>query len=120
LRAGAKSKENPASNDDAMNVRSLVIGVIAVAVALFAATAAHATVYPEADYQDEARIRYFDAHNHIGGILPSSAYANMPAYAGSFSDPNQKVSLADKQQTMQASPLRSKRWGNPCRSSRSY
>ena len=31
--------------------------------------------------------QYFDAHNHIAGILPYYAYANLPAYVGSFSDP---------------------------------
>jgi hypothetical protein len=79
-----------------MNARSLAIGVIAVALTLCAASAARAVVYPEADYQEFARVRYFDAHNHIGGILPYYAYANLPAYVGSFSDANQKVSLADK------------------------
>jgi hypothetical protein len=80
-----------------MNAGKLALLVLALSAALIGTpSVAHAAVYPEADYQEYARVRYFDAHNHIAGILPYYAYANMPSYVASFSDPTQKVSLTDK------------------------
>jgi hypothetical protein len=40
--------------------------------------------------------RYFDAHNHITGVLPYYAYANLPAFIASLSHPQQTVSLVDR------------------------
>jgi hypothetical protein len=79
-----------------MNLRELAIALGAAAIVLLGANAARATVYPESDWQSNARVLYFDAHNHISGVLPYYAYANMPAYVSSFSDPSTKVSLSDK------------------------
>ncbi len=39
---------------------------------------------------------YFDAHNHITGVLPYVAYANPSAFAASLSDPARSVSEADR------------------------
>jgi hypothetical protein len=39
---------------------------------------------------------YFDAHNHITGILPYQAYANLPAYVAEFSDPKRTIGVADR------------------------
>lgn len=39
---------------------------------------------------------YFDAHNHITGILPYEAYANLPAFIEKFSNPNEIVSVNDR------------------------
>ena len=80
-----------------MNAGKLTLLSLGLTAALLStATVAYAAVYPEADYQEYARVRYFDAHNHIAGILPYYAYANLPAYVAGFSDPTQKVSLTDK------------------------
>ncbi len=40
--------------------------------------------------------QYFDAHNHITGILPYQAYANLPAYIATLSDPRARVSYEDR------------------------
>ncbi|MGC1380865.1 MAG: hypothetical protein WA814_07550 [Candidatus Baltobacteraceae bacterium] len=40
--------------------------------------------------------RYFDAHNHISGILPYYAYADLPAFIAGFSNPAARVSAADR------------------------
>ena len=80
-----------------MNAGKLVFFALGLGGALCsAATVARAAIYPEASYQEFARVRYFDAHNHIAGILPYYAYANLPAYVAGFSDPTQKVGLIDK------------------------
>ena len=36
-----------------------------------------------------AGVRYFDAHNHLSGILPYYAYADLPAFIESLSNPRQ-------------------------------
>lgn len=41
-------------------------------------------------------VSYFDAHNHLSGILPYQAYANLPAYVASFSDSKRGVGVADR------------------------
>jgi hypothetical protein len=41
-------------------------------------------------------VSYFDAHNHITGILPYEAYANLPAYVAEFSDPKRSVAFEDR------------------------
>jgi len=39
---------------------------------------------------------YFDAHNHITGILPYQAYANLPAFIATFSNPREQVNYDDR------------------------
>ncbi len=39
---------------------------------------------------------YFDAHNHITGVLPYYAYADLPAFIAGLSQPQVTVSLADR------------------------
>jgi len=41
-------------------------------------------------------IRYFDAHNHLSGILPYYAYADLPAFIESLSNPGKLVSVEDR------------------------
>jgi hypothetical protein len=41
-------------------------------------------------------VSYFDAHNHISGILPYEAYANLPAYIAGFSNRNESVGFDDR------------------------
>jgi hypothetical protein len=41
-------------------------------------------------------VSYFDAHNHISGILPYEAYANLPAYIAEFSNRNERVGFDDR------------------------
>jgi hypothetical protein len=79
-----------------VNLRTFGIAVAALAAVLLAAGGARASVYPESDWQDGSRVRYFDAHNHLAGVLPYYAYANLPAYVAEFSDPSKSVSLADR------------------------
>jgi hypothetical protein len=43
-----------------------------------------------------ASAEYFDAHNHFTGILPYYAYANLPAFIESLSNPHASVSFADR------------------------
>jgi hypothetical protein len=43
-----------------------------------------------------ARAEYFDAHNHFTGILPYYAYANLPAFIESLSNPRATVSFDDR------------------------
>ena len=40
-------------------------------------------------------VSYFDAHNHISGILPYAAYANLPAFVAGFDDAR-SVNVADR------------------------
>jgi hypothetical protein len=40
--------------------------------------------------------QYFDAHNHLSGVLPYYAYANLPAFVASFSNPRESVSVEDR------------------------
>ncbi|HTA38935.1 MAG TPA: hypothetical protein VK760_07660 [Candidatus Acidoferrales bacterium] len=79
-----------------MNLRTFGIIGIAIVATVCCVLEARAAVYPETSYQEFARVRYFDAHNHLAGVLPYYAYANLPAYVAGFSDPTQKVSLTDK------------------------
>jgi hypothetical protein len=79
-----------------MKLRTFALALAALAAFVATAAGARATVYPQSDWQDGATVRYFDAHNHIAGILPYFAYANLPAYVSSFSDPAVKVSVTDK------------------------
>jgi hypothetical protein len=39
---------------------------------------------------------YFDAHNHITGILPYQAYANLPAFIATFTNPREQVNYDDR------------------------
>jgi hypothetical protein len=39
---------------------------------------------------------YFDAHNHVTGVLPYQAYANLPAFIASLSNPRERVSYDDR------------------------
>jgi hypothetical protein len=39
---------------------------------------------------------YFDAHNHITGILPYQAYANLPAFIATFTNPREQVTYDDR------------------------
>jgi hypothetical protein len=39
---------------------------------------------------------YFDAHNHITGVLPYYAYANLPAFIDSLSTPGRQVGFDDR------------------------
>lgn len=41
-------------------------------------------------------VLYFDAHNHISGVLPYRAYANLPAYVAHYADPHTAPTLDDK------------------------
>ncbi|MFZ0683408.1 MAG: hypothetical protein WAM84_11075, partial [Candidatus Cybelea sp.] len=43
-----------------------------------------------------AGVRYFDAHNHLSGILPYYAYADLPAFIESLSNPGKQVSVEDR------------------------
>src|ERR1700722_18149437 len=43
-----------------------------------------------------AGVRYFDAHNHFSGILPYYAYADLPAFIESLSNPRKQVSVEDR------------------------
>ena len=43
-----------------------------------------------------AGVRYFDAHNHLSGILPYYAYADLPAFIESLSNPRKQVSVEDR------------------------
>jgi hypothetical protein len=43
-----------------------------------------------------AGVRYFDAHNHLSGILPYYAYADLPAFIESLSNPGKLVSVEDR------------------------
>jgi hypothetical protein len=56
---------------------------------LFAATPALLGAAP-------ANVRYFDAHNHLSGILPYYAYADLPAFIESLSNPRKTVSVEDR------------------------
>ncbi len=40
--------------------------------------------------------QYFDAHNHITGVLPYQAYANLPAFIATLSDPRAQVGYGDR------------------------
>lgn len=40
--------------------------------------------------------RYFDAHNHFTGVLPYYAYANLPAFIESLSNPQTSVGMSDR------------------------
>jgi hypothetical protein len=41
-------------------------------------------------------VSYFDAHNHLSGILPYYAYADLPAFIESLSNPRKQVSVEDR------------------------
>ncbi len=41
-------------------------------------------------------LRYFDAHNHITGVLPYQAYANLPAFVAGIAGGTQRVSYEDR------------------------
>ena len=41
-------------------------------------------------------VGYFDAHNHLSGILPYYAYADLPAFIESLSNPSKAVSVEDR------------------------
>ncbi len=41
-------------------------------------------------------VTYFDAHNHITGVLPYQAYANLPAYIHGLSAPGHPVGFDDR------------------------
>ncbi len=43
-----------------------------------------------------AAVSYFDAHNHITGILPYQAYANLPSFIASLSNQRETVSAEDR------------------------
>lgn len=43
-----------------------------------------------------AATEYFDAHNHLSGVLPYYAYADLPAFVASFSNPRESVSVEDR------------------------
>lgn len=48
-----------------------------------------------------AGVRYFDAHNHLSGILPYYAYADLPAFIESLSNPRKQVSVEDRRRRLQ-------------------
>jgi hypothetical protein len=60
------------------------------AIAAFVVAAAATLVSPV------RAAEYFDAHNHITGILPYYAYADLPAYIASLSHPDAAVSVDDR------------------------
>src|SRR5579863_5969775 len=39
---------------------------------------------------------YFDAHNHITGILPYDAYADLPAFISSLTNPQKQVPIENR------------------------
>ncbi len=41
-------------------------------------------------------VSYFDAHNHLSGILPYYAYADLPAFIESLSNPRKAVRVEDR------------------------
>ena len=57
---------------------------------------ARATVYPPGASVGEGRPVYFDAHNHISGVLPFYAYANLPAFVARTADSSNAVTFADR------------------------
>src|SRR5699024_10082613 len=58
-----------------------------------------APVAPEAQVEQAeaaAPVGYFDPHNHLSGVLPWPAYANLPAYIKQLQGEGAGVSTADK------------------------
>jgi hypothetical protein len=77
-------------------IRVAIVPAAALGALWLGSAAARATVYPPNALGTGADARYFDAHNHISGILPYYAFANLPAYIASFSDAAQTVSAQDR------------------------
>ncbi|MEO6835248.1 MAG: hypothetical protein ABI231_05005 [Candidatus Tumulicola sp.] len=68
--------------------RPALLAVLALVcvVAALRTPPAGAAVYSEDDLRNDRQAMYFDAHNHITGVLPFYAYANLPAFIARTSD----------------------------------
>jgi hypothetical protein len=65
-----------------------VLGVVLVGSLAVGSTASPAA-------RNEPVRAYFDPHNHITGILPAEAFANLPKFIEGFSNPNAHIDEAD-------------------------
>jgi hypothetical protein len=75
----------------------LLVSVIALALSLSAQTVqAQPRRAQSAQIQSAPVQRYFDAHNHITGVLPYYAYANLPVFIDSLSNPQASVGVPDR------------------------
>lgn len=78
-----------------MNAR-LALVVPLLCLLLLPQQPASAAVYPDELRQSGSHVRFFDAHNHITGILPYAAFANLPSFVKAFADPGTVVTQADR------------------------
>lgn len=69
---------------------------VACTAASLRAEPASAAVYAETAQRDDGGPAYFDAHNHITGILPFYAYADLPAFVARTSNSSDAVSFEDR------------------------
>ncbi len=78
--------------------RAWILALLAFACATAGVRAGPATaaVYPQGDVRADGRPAYFDAHNHITGVLPFYAYADLPAFIARSANSSNAVTFDDR------------------------
>lgn len=74
---------------------SIALFLAALALGVYALTGAERSAY--AADEGDVRLKYFDPHNHLNGILPYEAYADLPAYIKKLEGEGKGVTDEDKE-----------------------